>query len=234
VMHATACLACEPPNLPRCCLLLQVWGAGTGIRRHRLFWLGFKLSDEQQPRQRLWQRLRGSKGMGKGSSKGGKGQGSGGSPTAAGPSQQLGKPSMGVSAGTFAEAAVSANGLDTAGEVEDESWAADYYGGYGGEGPLRSPQLPSMLAGMAGTSGSSGTAVPAVPLAVPRKPTSVKLAVPSDPHSLPLNSTSGGSGGGASLSRAATAGSGAGEEEAVEGPDVAAERVRAEALWRQW
>ncbi|KAL4428467.1 hypothetical protein ABPG75_002556 [Micractinium tetrahymenae] len=222
----------------------QVNGAGTGVRRHPLFFLGFKMSDqgagEGGPLRRWLRRRRTAAAAAakRGGSKPGKQQASAAAPAAAAPAldrrsseqslreQWQGAGAMSAAGATSAPA--SSAGDDVAAGLE-EDWAAQYYGSYGSmtSPALHSPQLPA-LAGLQTAAAAAGTAevaltqVPPCP-PVPRKPTSLRLAVAQEP-SLP---------GSAARSAASVSSAAAGEEEA-EGPDVAAERARAEALWQQW
>ena len=176
---------------------VQVWGAGTGIRRHRLFFLGFKYSEAGAAKPRRW-------GWGRGRAAEGKD---------AGKQQQAG-------AGAVQLAATVPAGADdvAAGQLAaDESWADAYYGSFSaGAGPLQlgSPHLDTARRNQSQPQLPYPEAAEAQPV-VPRKLTSLKLAVAAEP------------------SLHAPVGGGSGREEA-EGPDVAAERARVEALWQQW
>jgi hypothetical protein len=183
---------------------VQVWGAGTGIRRHRLFFLGFKYSEggaAAKPRRWRW-----AWGRSKAAEKG----------KDAGKQQHAGAGAVQLVA--TAGGAPAAGDDVAAGQLAaDESWADAYYGSFSGAaGPMQlgSPHLdtarrtPSQPLMPQQTEAAEGQPVP-------RKFTSLKLAVAAEP-----------------LVDAA-AGSGSGGEEA-EGPDVAMERARVEALWQQW
>jgi hypothetical protein len=147
-------------------LALQVRGAGTGIRRHRLFFLGFKLSEKEasQSTQRWrwsWRR----KALPVGSAAPKKGAAS------AGLKQQQGGLELAVAAGG------SPNGLApaAAGTLQDDG-LLDYYGSHsGGPEQLRSPQLPPR--------GAAANGVATLPQLLPRKPTSLRLSMTPEPSS---------------------------------------------------
>lgn len=209
------------------------------MRRHPLFFWGFKMSaggsGEGGPLRR-WLRRRctaAAASARSGSRKPGKQQAS--APAAAPAALSLARRSSqeSLSAQWQAAAAISAPASsasdDVAAELEGHDWAAQYYGSYGSmtSPALRSPYLPALgsmpAAGAAGeVQAGAASALPSPSL--PRKPTSLCLSVAPEP-ALP--------GSGADRADSVTSGGTAGEEEA-EGPDVAAERARADALWEQW
>ncbi|KAL4858934.1 ABC transporter A family member 5 [Chlorella vulgaris] len=158
--------------------LEQVRGAGTGIRRHRLFFLGFKLIEKEasQSRQRWrwsWRR----KAVPVGSAAPKKGAAS------AGLKQQQGGLELAVAAGG------GPNGLApaAAGSLQDDG-LLDYYGSHsGGPEQLRSPQLPQR--------GAAANGVATLPQLLPRKPTSLRLSMTPEPSSGILASSLAGAGG---------------------------------------
>jgi hypothetical protein len=187
------------PPLP-----LQVHGAGTGIRRHRLFYLGFKLTEREAAEGgarrwglAAWLRSRRAA-----------------RDAAAQQRQQQGGREKG---GVELAAAPAGSAVHLEAPAADDEWMAGYYGSAGPQEAaeqLRSPQLPPRPSGAAA----------AAPPPLLRKPTSVRLAVPAEP-------AAGGSG--TASSACSTNGAASCTEEA-EGVDVAAERARVEALWLEW
>jgi hypothetical protein len=182
---------------------VQVWGAGTGIRRHRLFFLGFKYSEggaATKPRRwgRGWRRGKAEKGED------------------AGKQQQAGVGAVQLVA-TAGGAPAGADGVAAGQLAADESWADAYYGSFSGAAgglQLGSPHLDTARRNQSQPLVAQQTEV-AGAQPVPRKLTSLKLAVAAEPHV------------------EAAAGSGSGGEQA-EGHDVAVERARVETLWQQW
>lgn len=181
-------------------------GTGTGIRRHRLFFLGFKHKEGDEAGtsatkrsgwRQLWPCGRGRAGWQRGAG-GAQATPSGADPQAAG------------------QAGAAADGDEPESARCDDSWMDDYYGSFANGVPVAqaSPHLPprTQLIGVTAAAGASaGAAAGSSPPPLPRKDTSVALSV------------------------AAEAGSEAAEADAAaEGADVAAERARVEALWQQW
>lgn len=215
-------------KLPRALHVGQVNGAGTGVRRHPLFFLGFKMSDQaggEGGPLRRWLRRRRTAAA---AARAGKQQAStraaaASAPTVARRSSEQSLRDQWQAAGATSTPG-SLAGDEVAGRLE-EDWAAQYYGSFGSTASpaLRSPQLPSFGSNLPAAvapdvaEAASPTASSSLPL--PRKPTSLRLEVLPE---LPLPGANSGS-----------SGSTAREEEA-EGLDVAAERARAEALWQQW
>lgn len=140
--------------------LRQVRGAGTGIRRHRLFFLGFKLREKEAPERRRWlagwRRRRRAAQDGGGTAKG-----------SASARQLL---AVGQQQGAVQLAAAGDDPVPSVAVQSKDSWIEGYYGSLS-EGPeqLRSPQLPPREAPVA------------VPSPLPRKPTSVRLSVAPEP-----------------------------------------------------
>ena len=208
-------------------------GTGTGIPRHRLFFLGFKNKDpgEASPaggaaggkQQGGWlARWRGSGADGKG-----KQQGAGKAPSAQGlvgdGSTRAGSVA-GSAAGLQGQASLPASTHASSGGYDEAAapspWLEEYYGSYGAAAqptpnlPLREQFGPANPA--AAVQAAAAAAAAAAPQPVPRKPTSLWLSVSAEPGS-PHGSVGGGA-----------------EGEAAEGADVAAERTRVEGLWQQW
>lgn len=189
-----ACFCTPHQHHPRSALMpvpnFQVQGGGTGIRRHPLFFLGYKLhtaeaQQQQQPQQewqglrRLWQPRRRNSG--------------------AGQAQQV-PSAQGLAAGGSGPAGsvqlTGATAVDQDTLTQDTpGWVDDYYGSFAAAQPT--PQLPPRPLPPPGST------------PVPRKTTSVRLSVTAEPASSQ-------------------------GEEAAEGDDVAGERARVEAIWRQW
>lgn len=145
----------------------QVRGVGTGIRRHRLFFLGFKLPpDGQRPRRRLLRWRRG----------------------AAEQQQQEQEQRQGAAAATGgAASAAAAAAVDAAADPADlasPGWVDSYYGAYAA--PMPTPHLPPRPGAAPAAAGSGASSVaggsPAA-ARVPRKPTSVRLSVTAQPGS---------------------------------------------------
>lgn len=156
----------RPPTGPTPSCTTQVRGVGTGIRRHRLFFLGFKLppDGQQAGRRRLWRWRRG-----------------------AAKQQQDGAGAKGAAA---AAAAAEVDAAADPADVSSPGWLDSYYGAYAA--PMPTPNLPPRLGALpaaAGTSvgasgaSSAGGGSPAAAPAVPRKPTSVRLSVTAEPAS---------------------------------------------------
>ncbi|PRW44292.1 ABC transporter A family member 7-like isoform A [Chlorella sorokiniana] len=218
----------------------QVAGTGSGIPRHRLFFLGFKNKEpvettsdgsKRQRAKRGWRALwpfgrnRGSSG-GSGGNKMQQGavalspQSVPSSSGAAGGNGSAGNlhPQASLPASTSA----GTGGYDEA--AAPSPWVESYYGSLGA-GPQPSPHLP--LRGQYGSAGGTPDAAAAEAAAVAaaaasaagqpvvRKPTSLWLSVTAETGS--IDGMSEGEGG-----------------EAAEGADVASERARVEALWQQW
>lgn len=175
--------------LPAACPHPQVHGAGTGLQRHPLFFLGFKARTEAAPRRRRFAWRFGRR----------KRHG-----------QLTRAAHVGAAAAAAAVAAVETPVTAVAGA--GDSWLSSYYGG-AEAAPMRSPQLPARPEGLPALVSPSSLPV------VPRKGTSLKLAVVDPASDGALGDGAGGVPSG-------------GEE--GEGADVAAERARAEALWHQW
>lgn len=210
------------------------------MRRHPLFFLGFKMSDQGAgqggPLRRWLRRRRAAAAAARARGRQpGKRQGS--VPVAAAvPSEPaLARHSSEHSLreqwreGGATSAPASSAGADVATGLEEEDWAEHYYGSFGSatSPALRSPHLPAFGSLPAAAAGAAEAGAPTAPPPppLPRKPTSLRLAVCPEPL-LP----------GSDAGKAASMGGNGttGEEEGAEGPDVAAERSRAEALWQQW
>lgn len=207
----------------------QVAGTGTGIPRHRLFFLGFKNKEpgEASPadsaaggkQPRGWRALF--------CWLGGKRQGAGKAPSAqglVGEGSTRGGSAAGSALGLQGQASLPASTHASSGSYDEAAapspWMEEYYGSYGAAAQP-TPILPlreqfSAAAPAVAVQAAAAAAAAAAPQPVPRKPTSLWLSVSAEPGS-PHGSVGGGA-----------------EGEAAEGADVAAERARVESLWQQW
>lgn len=212
-------------------------GTGSGIPRHRLFFLGFKHKEpaesaataggakQQQVGKRSWRALWPWDRGGKGSSASGKNSQRGlpapSSTKSASGSSAHGGSTAGNSSRLQGQASLPASSSASLGGYDEAAapspWMESYYGSLG-SGPQPSPHLPLRQQYSPGGTPMAAAAVAEVPTAgqeaVARKPTSCWLSVTAETGSV---DSEGGEG-----------------AEAAEGADVAAERARVEALWQQW
>lgn len=211
-------------------------GTGSGIPRHRLFFLGFKHKEpaestataggakQQQGAKRSWRALW-PWGRGKGSGDSGSQRGSPApsSTKSANKSSAHGGSTAGNSARLQGQASLPASTSSSLGGYDEAAapspWMESYYGSLG-SGPQPSPHLTLRQqyspggTPMAAEAAAVAGVQTAGQQAVARKPTSCWLSVTAETGSV---DSEGGEG-----------------AEAAEGADVAAERARVEALWEQW
>lgn len=202
---------------------MQVAGTGSGIPRHRLFFLGFKNKEptettaaggkQGQQVKRWWRALwpwrRGGNGRGK--------QGA----VALTPQGLSGGAAVGLQPHPSLPASTSAStgGYDEA--AAPSPWMESYYGSLGA-GPQPSPNLTlrEQYSSAGGTPDAAAVEAAAAAAGaglqpVARKPTSLWLSVTAETGSIDgMSDAEGG--------------------EVAEGADVAAERARVEALWQHW